>query len=447
MNLENLKKESSYNKNKKASDYIMVYDFLKDLHKIHSEKVLVEKFIDLIRMIFSPNKIMFITLEDYGEIKTCACSPNCFDKSELMNFYQNKKNEIYNWTKSDRGFCIKVNYRDKVNGLILLDELMFPEHKKAYLSTLLDISSILGLSIHQIRTNAKLLESKNMLLSEKAYLNQLFEGSPECILSLDKNLNIKKANNSFMELFNFRKKDLIGMKVQEILLNIGKSENFIAYYIDKLKKGENVKLEIEMRDKDTEIKYFKMISYPVRVSDEIKGYYILLSDISDNKNKENKIKKMAYLDHLTGLNNRRLFEIIIKDSINSCKLKKGKFALFILDLNKFKAINDTFGHLVGDDVLIKTAFKLKECLRESDKVFRLGGDEFAVIMPIGSRSDQVKKMTERILNNLDIKFSFEGSEVRVSTSIGVAVFPDDGVDEKTLYIKADKLMYNSKLKN
>ena len=447
LKLENQRKKKMYKtNNNKLSDYIMVFDFLKTLNEINKENILVDRIIDLIKMIFSPNKVMFLTVKDNGEVNTCTCFQNCFDKSELMNFYENKKDEIYQWTKSGKGFCVKIKYNDKVKGLLLVDDLTFPEYKKSYLSTLLDISPMLGLSIHQIRTNSKILESKNMLIAEKTYLNQLFEGSPESILLLDENLNIKNANKSFLKLFKLQKKDFTGFKIQDFLLNLGTSENCVTF-IDKLKNNEVAKFETEIRNKAIDTKYFQILGYSVKISDEIRGYYILLSDVSDNKNKENKIKNVAYLDHLTGLKNRRAFEITVKDLINRCKLNKEKFALFILDLNKFKEINDTFSHQAGDNALIKTALKLKECLRDSDEVFRLGGDEFAVLMPLGFRSDHVKNTAERISNSANIKFSFEGSEVKVSTSIGFTIFPDDGVDEKTLYIKADKLMYHSKHQN
>lgn len=429
--------------NQKISDYSMVFDWLGSLPQIVDEKVIIDKIFDLVKIIFAAKKIIYISLGEKEKINMITSFPHGCDKSELINIYQTANLQDYQWTRSGNGFCVKIHHNKTDLGIILIDELMFPEYKEKYLNNFLNIINIFGLAIHSSKVYSKLLKTEDNLILKESNFQQLFKNSPESIMALDKNLKIKDVNYAFLEMFHYSKNDVIGMTFSDILLCLENTKQCIEY-INQIKEGETVKKDIKIKSLNNAIMELQMLGYPIKNADKIMGYYIFLSDISLRKDKEEQIKKMAYEDSLTGLQNKRSFEINFEKVLSRYISKKDKFALFIIDLNKFKKINDTFGHKVGDDVLIKTAQKLKECTRKSDMVFRIGGDEFAFIMSRGSNNYEMKIMSDRILKNLDVRLSTLEYDLKISASIGISICPDDGIDLETLYKKADKNMYEAK---
>ncbi len=157
------------------------------------------------------------------------------------------------------------------------------------------------------------------------------------------------------------------------------------------------------------------------------------------------IEQLAMHDSLTGLPNRRLLSERILLTLAQCRRNNGRAALMIFDLDKFKPVNDTFGHAIGDIVLQQVAARTLETLRRnSDSIARLGGDEFVVLLPQIASISNAEDVAENIRKVLDLPFDIEGHLISISCSIGIAVFPDDGTDEITLMRHADDAMYISK---
>ena len=154
-------------------------------------------------------------------------------------------------------------------------------------------------------------------------------------------------------------------------------------------------------------------------------------------------RKIAYHDPLTGLPNRQLFQERLIQSIEWGATNQQMVALLFLDLDGFKAINDTEGHVVGDLLLKAVAQRLTGCLRGSDTIARLGGDEFVVILP-GIPGTQVGRVAEKILTTLAQTFTIQSKHVSVTTSIGISIYPLDGKDFDVLIVEADQAMYRSK---
>lgn len=156
---------------------------------------------------------------------------------------------------------------------------------------------------------------------------------------------------------------------------------------------------------------------------------------------------LAAHDHLTGLPNRRTFNELGVNHVANARRHRGHYALMYLDLDRFKLVNDTLGHHVGDLLLQTVATRLRTCLRESDIVARLGGDEFAVLLTGVSSIDDLTGIAEKIIRQVGASFQAqEGQEIQVSPSIGIAVFPRDGQDFESLCRNADAAMYESKRK-
>jgi diguanylate cyclase (GGDEF)-like protein len=166
--------------------------------------------------------------------------------------------------------------------------------------------------------------------------------------------------------------------------------------------------------------------------------------MSAHKSTENELSKLAHYDPLTGLSNRAQFVERLKLTLDMAKRNHQQSALMLLDLDRFKLVNDTLGHQLGDELLIQVARRLKQCVREVDTVSRLGGDEFTVILGTIQSSENAASVATKILVALNAPFVLSEREVFVSVSIGITVFPVDGDSVNLLIKNADTAMYHAK---
>jgi diguanylate cyclase (GGDEF)-like protein len=156
------------------------------------------------------------------------------------------------------------------------------------------------------------------------------------------------------------------------------------------------------------------------------------------------VEYLAYHDGLTGLPNRSMFSKLLSQSISEARRYNRQLAVAFLDLDRFKQINDTLGHEAGDQLLQEVAHRLHGCVRESDTVARLGGDEFVVLLPELADAKYAASVAQKILHAIAKSFTLIGQEFRVTASIGISTFPQDGEDEQTLTKNADIAMYQAK---
>jgi diguanylate cyclase (GGDEF)-like protein/PAS domain S-box-containing protein len=169
-----------------------------------------------------------------------------------------------------------------------------------------------------------------------------------------------------------------------------------------------------------------------------------LTDISERKRAEERIHSLAYYDTLTGLPNRTLLCELTDKALSRASRNVTQVALLFIDLNRFKPINDTLGHEIGNRLLQEVARRIREAVRSEDAVARLGGDEFVVALLEVTRRDQAVAVAEKLLTILDAPFVIDEHELRISGSIGISVYPDDGTDSETLLRLADIAMYRTK---
>jgi diguanylate cyclase (GGDEF)-like protein/PAS domain S-box-containing protein len=170
----------------------------------------------------------------------------------------------------------------------------------------------------------------------------------------------------------------------------------------------------------------------------------IFDDITERKRVEDEIQSLAYRDTLTGLPNRTLLQDCLTETLTRAEREAQLVGILFLDLDRFKPINDTLGHTLGDLLLKSVAGRLSECVRKSDTVARLGGDEFVVVLPGVSRELDTTVVARKILERLAQPFEIEGREIYSSGSIGIAVYPLDGQDPGTLLRNADMAMYVAK---
>jgi diguanylate cyclase (GGDEF)-like protein/PAS domain S-box-containing protein len=174
------------------------------------------------------------------------------------------------------------------------------------------------------------------------------------------------------------------------------------------------------------------------------GYLKILRDITDRKEAETKVHRLANCDMLTGLANRHAFEMHAIESIAIASRSGQSLALHLIDLDRFKQVNDSLGHHAGDEVLQQAAQRMRNVLRDSDFIARLGGDEFVVLQPNMPSMQAGADLASKVITVLSQPFVVDGREVEISGSIGIAVCPDDVCDLDQLMKKADLALYRAK---
>ncbi|TKJ29506.1 MAG: hypothetical protein CEE40_08380 [Chloroflexi bacterium B3_Chlor] len=173
-------------------------------------------------------------------------------------------------------------------------------------------------------------------------------------------------------------------------------------------------------------------------------YEAVQQELAERKRAEETIRQLAYHDTLTGLPNRTLFNDRLGVALAQARRHKLKLAVMLLDLDHFKDVNDSLGHSVGDQLLQAVGERLVNLLRESDTVCRMGGDEFLLLLPEMAKAEYAGKAAERILEVIREPFSLANHKLRITTSLGIALYPDDGGDGDTLVKNADVAMYVAK---
>ncbi|MBS1161248.1 MAG: sensory box/GGDEF family protein [Proteobacteria bacterium] len=179
-------------------------------------------------------------------------------------------------------------------------------------------------------------------------------------------------------------------------------------------------------------------------ADPLAGSIWIFSDITERKAAEDRVKFLAYHDALTGLPNVLLVQDRLQQAISLADSEHGKLALMVVDLDRFKTINDSLGHSIGDQLLVAAARRLNECVRESDTICRQGGDEFLILLPKLADPDASVVFLAKLMVAFLAPFRVNEQELTMSISVGVAVYPDDGLDFDTLLKKADMAMYRAK---
>ena len=213
-----------------------------------------------------------------------------------------------------------------------------------------------------------------------------------------------------------------------------------------LQHGETLQAEETIPNMLTGVtQVFMTVKIPLMHEDgSIHALCGISTDISERKDIEEHMQHMAQYDALTHLPNRALFNDRLQQAIAAAQRNKARLALMFIDLDKFKPVNDTYGHGVGDLLLKDVALRIQDCLRESDTAARIGGDEFVILLPAIETQQDAGKVGEKILHALNQPFALAGHTLQISASIGVAVYPEHGKDEKLLVKSADIAMYHAK---
>ncbi|MBU1658173.1 EAL domain-containing protein [bacterium] len=279
-----------------------------------------------------------------------------------------------------------------------------------------------------------------------ALMSHVIHFSNDAILITDKEKNIISVNPAFEELSGYNLKELLGKKPESLVKSHLMDQHFYINMWESIHKNGCWNGEIIDRRKNgsSYTVWQNIFTLQEPASGELSNYVAISKDISELMQKQREIENLAYYDGLTNLANRSYFLHLLNKLILQNNRIKHHFAMIYADLDDFKEINDTLGHAAGDKVLQQFALSLTQKLRSADIICRLGGDEFAIITPDITTPDGALEIANKIIGISKIPILIEGKMITVNVSVGVALYPDDGIDEKSLLKAADLAMYKSK---
>lgn len=281
------------------------------------------------------------------------------------------------------------------------------------------------------------------MLRELELAARVFAASTEALVICDKDNNIISVNPAFTRITGYSESECHG-KSPGILASGNHPPEFYQEMWTTLKEKGAWQGEVWNRRKDGTIyPEWLSISTVKNHYGELQNYVAVFSDITGRKAAEEKIHYLAHFDPLTGLPNRTLLDDRVSVALAMAQRYKDELALIFLDLDRFKNVNDSLGHPVGDKLLKEVASRLKGLLREEDTVSRIGGDEFVIIMPHAD-AQGAAHVADKILETISKNFRIETHDLRIGVSIGIAIYPDNGTNFSALIQAADTALYRAK---
>ena len=276
-----------------------------------------------------------------------------------------------------------------------------------------------------------------LLESEERY-RSLFEDNIDAVVTYDLEGNFLHLNKATEDLMGYSAEELIGKPFLPFI--VPEYQQFTLKEFSKVLNGHSIRYETAMYNRKQEVVHLHITVMPLIIGGEMKGIHCIGKDITNRKNMERSLKKVAYQDHLTHLPNQRAmmedFERLLED--------EARIGVLVLDLDRFKSINDNWGHEVGDELLKAVSQRLLYHVHERRaKLYRYGGDEYIFLYGFTERN-QVESFAENLQALFKDPFIIHYAEVSVSSSIGISTYPEDGEDLETLLKKSDNAMYYSK---
>lgn len=302
---------------------------------------------------------------------------------------------------------------------------------------------ILAVGMYKDFTEQILIQQK---LEESEYCyRMLVEHLPEAIIK-QRHGRIDFINSSGLQLFDVKQwKEIEGRSIWDFVSS--KKRDEIQHQIDTVYDQNEWHTPQPIVDclirLDGEKIYTEIKIIPIGSKEE-PDIQIVIRDVTEKKKYESKLEFLAFHDPLTGLKNRRIFTRNVSDSLEKARVTNEKIAIMYIDIDKFKEVNDTFGHDVGDKLLQQFADRLRSSVRENDVLGRIGGDEFLVLLKDIKDERQLESITKRMHANFQEPYTINGTVLNVTSSIGVSVFPDDGIKGRTLIYHADQALYRAK---
>lgn len=333
--------------------------------------------------------------------------------------------------------CWSVPFSDE-KGIVLgtlsiyHDEPREPE--EGQLRLIGEFARIAGLAVQRANADTRLRQAV-----------AVFDNTHEGVVITDLQSNIIAVNRAFTQITGFTEQEVLGCN--PVILNSGRQdETFYQVLWESLLTVGHWRGEIWNRRKNGEVYPQLLDISTVRDDDgKAKNYVGVMTDISQLKQSEASLERLAHYDPLTDLPNRLLIQSRLEQALKEARRDNERVGVLFLDIDRFKDVNDSLGHRVGDALLQMMTQRLAARLRDEDSFGRLGGDEFLIIIGHGRESDVAAKVARELIGLLDAPFELpDGEDIYAGASIGISVFPEDGDDAATLIQHADAAMYQAK---
>jgi diguanylate cyclase (GGDEF)-like protein/PAS domain S-box-containing protein len=302
------------------------------------------------------------------------------------------------------------------------------------------------------RKSRSLRESLRLLQAERDNNQMLLRSLGEGLLGLTQSGNVFYANPTAERMLDAGMGDLIGRRLSDIFVLYGEDGQAVDWPLADLlsacARGERVArddLFLRRNGDDVAVEISASPLMPDTAGRQTAaGVVVVFRDVSSRRQNEKALTRKATLDSLTGLCNRAEFERLMQERVAEANRHESSLALLYIDLDRFKSINDTRGHHVGDQVLVAAADRLRESSRDTDLVARVGGDEFVMVLESNEPRRAASLVSGKILQAFARVVDVESGKIQIGTSIGIAIYPDDSTHADDLLKCADKAMYQAK---
>lgn len=290
-------------------------------------------------------------------------------------------------------------------------------------------------------------ESITSYSTQKELQSRLFgtvlSASPDKIFIFDLDRKFTYVNKAGLEIYEMSRKMIIGKTYLNLKFTFSKE---LHQWLKKVIRTEKIVIgEVVHPTKAERKRVFEYILAPVLNKEhQVEAIVGISRDITERKASEELSWQKANYDALTGLPNRRLFQDRLEQDIKHSRRSELPIVLMFIDLDHFKEVNDEYGHNAGDDLLQQVSKRINSCIRKTDTVARLGGDEFTVILTDIAGDEQIKSLSQKIVQELARPFKLKDITAHISCSLGVAYFPKDASSSEQLLKNADKAMYIAK---
>ncbi|MEA2164631.1 MAG: hypothetical protein QOK37_2758 [Thermoanaerobaculia bacterium] len=299
-----------------------------------------------------------------------------------------------------------------------------------------------SIGVHNDVTERRMAEEA--LRDSEARYRLMAENSTDMISRTSSRGVLLYASDASRRLLGYEPSELVGRRFYDFVFEADREE--VRYLSGLIHDSGPTTFAYRVQRKDGSLIWFETTSRSVRdvVSGEVREIVGVSRDVTERKRVEEHIEYQAYHDALTGLPNRRLFRDRLTVALAHARRLKHPLAVMFLDLDQFKIVNDTLGHSAGDELLKTVATRLQAALREEDSVARMGGDEFTVLLADLKTTDDAAKIAQKVLDTVAQSMIIDETELFLTTSIGMAIFPTDGDTAETLLANADRAMYRAK---
>lgn len=298
-------------------------------------------------------------------------------------------------------------------------------------------SALAGLAIEQAQTKSDLQESRQ-------HYQSLFEYNKDAVFSLHLDGTFFAVNRAAAQLTGYPRHELLKITLHDLVVPDDLPK--VLEVLTDTANGYSRHLDFRLRHKNGAMLYINATPVPVWVNKKVIGVSIIAKDITERVEREQHIRKLAYYDPLTGLANRRLFYDKVKKAISEAKRHNKTVALLYMDIDRFKYVNDSLGHSIGDRVLQTISAIIQEKVGENGTVARMSGDEFTVVLPNLSYQYEAIDVAKHILRAFQEPIHMDELDLFLTTSIGISFYPHHSDDVDTLLQYADMAMYEVKRK-